>query len=96
MFTIKHCQDGIENLYPNAIAVTYRGEMANCGPHGVEVIFKDNRMIMFEGMISPVGSGTTTTVGQNVYVMNENGKTVASYTMGANCGSQLGRGSVAR
>lgn len=77
MFTIKHCEGGIENLYADIQGVTYRGPHADCGPSGVDVLFKDGNSKLFGGNATGPFPAA-----QTIYVMNESGKTVATYCMG--------------
>lgn len=75
MFTVKHIQHGIETLYPQVLFVTHHTAQSPCG---VEIVRTDGRT-MFEGKECHSGSGSTSD--QTIYVMNENGKTVSTYTL---------------
>jgi hypothetical protein len=75
MFTVKHVQSGIENLYV-AEGVTHR---FNGMGNGVELLRSDGSRVFFSGELVPPGSGSTSET--IIYVMNENGKTVATYRL---------------
>lgn len=75
MFTVKHIQHGIENLYP-AIGVTHR---RSGNDPGVEMLKADGSHHLFAGMPRPEGHGSSND--QTIFVMNENGKTVARYDL---------------
>ena len=81
MFTVKHIQHGIENLY-SAQGVTHRiGE-------GVEMLMGDGRHKIFDG--TPRGPGCCSSGDQEIYVMNENGKTVAKYDLNPGAPAPVG------
>lgn len=78
MFTLKHIQHGIETLYPNVSSTTYRPASLH-GEAGLEINFPDGSHHFFPGNQTPpncASQGMAT-----VYVMNENGKTVGTYSL---------------
>lgn len=76
MFTVKHTQHGIENLYA-AKGVTQRND-------GVEIILSDGGVKIFAG--KPLRPGTGGSMYQTIYVMNDHGKTVATYNLDGGAG----------
>lgn len=75
MFTVKHIQHGIENLYV-AKGVTHRRRGSDAG---VEMLLPDGGHHLFEG--PPRAEGCASSEDQTIFVMNENGKTVATYQL---------------
>lgn len=80
MFIVKHCANHTEQLY-EATNVMYQANQA-AGPDdlapGVHIDLRDGSRVMFQSAPNRnAGDG----FGQTVFVMNDNGKTVAKYDL---------------
>lgn len=79
MFTVKHVQHGIENLYPNVKNVTYTDAPSLAGQPGVHLVLQDGSRESFHGKKQDDKSGCSSEI--QIYIMNDSGKTVSQYRL---------------
>jgi hypothetical protein len=80
MFIVKHCANFVETLY-EATDVSYQANQIH-NPNdlapGVHIKLRDGAAVMFT---APASRHSGDPFGQTIFVMNDNGKTVAKYDL---------------